>query len=111
MDLLSLQSLRCLHALEAHQAGSKCCMHSHGSRDKVPASMAACVVFATSAARHSCGLIPLPQKGGAVQGARRAMGAVGGAISSAAAAVTPARFKTSKSAAELAMGDSEGCES
>lgn len=51
---------------------------------------------------------PLLQKGSAV---RRAMGAVGGAISSAAAAVTPARFKTSKSAAELAMGDSEGCES
>lgn len=41
---------------------------------------------------------------------RRAMGTVGGAISSAAAAVTPARFKTTKSAAELAMGDSEGCE-
>lgn len=42
---------------------------------------------------------------------RRAMAAAGGAISSAAAAVTPARFKTSKSAAELAMGDSEGCKS
>ncbi len=41
---------------------------------------------------------------------RRAMGAVGGAMASAAAAVTPARFKSSKSAAELAMNDSEGCE-
>ncbi|PRW20504.1 homeobox HMX2 isoform A [Chlorella sorokiniana] len=45
------------------------------------------------------------QKGGAV---RRVMGTAGSAIASAAAAVTPARFKASKSAAELAMGDSEG---